>query len=391
MLSNHRNHPPLHSKYQRSTFVIQPLIAAAVLAIFLLLYTGSSSAIAETPGTLYTQQQYPDIENETNLNTTAPDSAKTPILILGTTHLSNISEEFSPGMLDSLIYVLTKYKPKVIAVESPRDKFYSRTKSGETAREYSGLSWQEAHEKSDSLLKKVQKNHPNVSPDTRIKLVESLFAADRKPTAALQWSYLSEEYRNNQTVVADTLATLLDLHAHSSNEIYSIGIRLARKLGRQQVYPVDSHSEGDMVSEIVPQLRQVMDKSFTDSVMNSPVFKKEQSLLQEGIKSGNLMPLYRYMNSPEYQTASVEAQWRIFLRTPFPGKAGRARLAFWEMRNLTMAANIQRASGQHPTEPVLFIVGAAHKIFLDAYLKQMMGVNVIHLNDILEKQADESK
>jgi len=80
------------------------------------------------------------------------------------------------------------------------------------------------------------------------------------------------------------------------------------------------------------------------------------------------MSLYWYVNSPAYMTADVEKQWRLFLENSMPAKAGRARLAFWEMRNLVQAANIQQASGLHPTQPVLFIVGAFHKAFHKAFL-----------------------
>lgn len=164
-----------------------------------------------------------------------------------------------------------------------------------------------------------------------------------------------------------------------------MGLRLAHKLGRQQLYPVDGHSSNDMILKILPQLKKGLTPSLQDSINNSPHFKKSSELLQQGIKSGSLMPLYRYINSPEYLNADVDKQWRLFLNTPMPEKAGRARLAFWEMRNLTMAANIQRASGQHPTEPVLFIVGGSHKAFLDAYLDQMMGVKIVQLDGLLKQ------
>jgi pheromone shutdown protein TraB len=91
----------------------------------------------------------------------------------------------------------------------------------------------------------------------------------------------------------------------------------------------------------------------------------------------SLRAAYRFMNADDYPRADVDAQWRFFLRAPFPDSPGQTRLALWEVRNLNMVSNIRRAAAQVPGGRVLVIVGASHRAFFDAYLRAMTNVRVV--------------
>jgi hypothetical protein len=76
-------------------------------------------------------------------------------------------------------------------------------------------------------------------------------------------------------------------------------------------------------------------------------------------------------------------QWEAMLRARLPDEMGRTRVALWETRNLHMVGHIQRMIAQHPGERILVIVGSSHKPFFDAYLRQMMGVQVVDAETVL--------
>ena len=63
-------------------------------------------------------------------------------------------------------------------------------------------------------------------------------------------------------------------------------------------------------------------------------------------------------------------------------KLDRIRVALWEVRNLNIASHIRRSSSLYPGQKILVIIGSSHKIFLDNYLKDMMGVKIVNLNQL---------
>lgn len=90
------------------------------------------------------------------------------------------------------------------------------------------------------------------------------------------------------------------------------------------------------------------------------------------------------MNSPAYVDTNEKKEWRnIFLETS--NKTLRSRLALWEERNLRHAAHIRSATAREPGGRLLITIGASHKSFLDSYLKEMMGIEVVHLSDMLKQ------
>ena len=65
-------------------------------------------------------------------------------------------------------------------------------------------------------------------------------------------------------------------------------------------------------------------------------------------------------------------------RGPLGGGAHRWRryLAWYQVRNLRMVANVMAAAAEAPGGRVLNIVGASHKPYFDAYLDQMHDVRL---------------
>ena len=330
----------------------------------------------------------------------SPEEASTEILVLATPHLSQIEENFSPSLLDSLIIVLREYRPDVIGVEAlsgsqiaemqRRSGVYNRIakqfaateiRYGQMLQSELELSWREASARSDSLLSHLQ-GQEQISSATRLEAAAALVASYRLHTAALQWSYLSEARQSSQSLLPSEAIVGLQNILDSPNESSSIGLRLARQLKLQRVYPIDDHLEKDFMLKIAPQLREGLSDSTMQAARNAPHLQKYRRLMKQSVENGNLMPLYRYMNSPKYLEPDVDVQWRVFLRTDLPSGADRSRLALWQTRNQKIGARIRKASAYIPRGRVLVTIGASHKPFLDEQLGNMLGVETVNLSDV---------
>ncbi|PAU93838.1 hypothetical protein CK503_09190 [Aliifodinibius salipaludis] len=328
---------------------------------------------------------------------------KTKVLVLATHHISHYEDVFSPTLVDSLVNVLEDYSPTLIGVEvlpgaqiaemerrgGPYDSWLisfakEQLKYGSAAQEALDISWRKANMTADSLLGKAQRTQ-EITDSTRLELINHLLASYRLHTAALQWSYLSEETQSNQSVISESAVKGLTETLNAADETASISLRLAHLLNLQRVYPIDDHLEKDSYySKNDTQLDKELDDSTVQALRNAPYLVKQGNLLEQGVEDSTWFPLYQYMNSPAFIDRDKERQWRnIFLETS--NKTLRSRLALWEERNLRHAAHIRSATARKPGGRVLITIGASHKSFLDSYLKEMMGIEVIHLSDLIKE------
>jgi hypothetical protein len=200
----------------------------------------------------------------------------------------------------------------------------------------------------------------------------------------LQWRHLAPDARAAQAALPDTVATALDERLKAASETYSIGMRLAYQRGHQRLYPVDHHGSKDLLLDIYrPLQKSAVVDSMRAAFERHPVLRRADSLEQAGLRRGSLLRMYRHRNSDAVARADVDLQWRPWLRANLPDDVGRTRLALWETRNLHMVGHIRRVTSQHPGGRVLVIVGSSHKPFFDAYLRQMMGVQVVDAAAVL--------
>ena len=98
---------------------------------------------------------------------------------------------------------------------------------------------------------------------------------------------------------------------------------------------------------------------------------------QKGVQTNDLLELFVFINSKEYQEQDFEAQWEIWFKTDFASGSDRARYALWEMRNLQIAANIMNTAAFYPGKRILVVIGASHKLFLEKYLGQVPSIELI--------------
>ena len=72
------------------------------------------------------------------------------------------------------------------------------------------------------------------------------------------------------------------------------------------------------------------------------------------------------------------------LRSTKMGLVGRQRVAAWEAQNLQMAVVIREATAAIAGGRALLVVGAAHKPFIEAYLKVFTDIEIVSVQDMLE-------
>jgi hypothetical protein len=335
------------------------------------------------------------------LRTDSTAGPATKVFVLGTAHLSSVSDQFEPATVDSLITLLDAFGPDAIGIEGRSgrqiaamerwggsfDKVLQRFAGtslyhGNRIRRHTGRTWSESNQRADSLLAVARSDTLDLGTEGRLRLIHNLIAAYRLPTAALQWKYLAPEARSTQRLLPDTTAVDLNKRLTAANESYSIGMRLAHRRGHQRLYPIDDQTDTDLAYKMKSPMRLIGD-SLRNAYERHPIFQRSDSLLKAGVRGGNLLPFYRHVNQEKVGRANLDLQWRTLLEVDLPDQLGPQRLARWEARNLHSVGHIQRVVAQHAGEKVLVIVGASHKLFYDAYLRQMMGVTVVDAEEVL--------
>lgn len=331
----------------------------------------------------------------------------TRILIFGTIHSAQMIEaKVDLKILEPILSALARVRPDRVAVErlpgetiaawerdSPNSDPMLRAfgadsvSVGKLARSIIELDRAEALAEAESLLTRFETQESGeIKPQHRIRAACLLAAAYEPLSAALQWSLLSDADRASAGDMPTDLGLALTRLLSSRDESVVIGLALARRLGHQRVWGIDDQSDGPFQLERGEQLMKELKESPEYAKFENLAFLRElPARIGESVKNETLLDLYRWINSPAYAAQDLDAQWHLWYRTNLPSGLDRARAAHWESRNLAIAANIRRVTAFAPGKTCMVIIGAGHKPFLDAYLSQMMDVEVLDVRAALSK------
>lgn len=331
-----------------------------------------------------------------------PPQKKTQVLVLGSAHLSTIAKGLRVEYLESLLDSLEKFKPDFIGVEAmppyligvlaARGGYFrevleqfaaQKLKFGQEAQKILDLDRSQAEEKGAALMKSLREKPAEVS--LRSELIMHLLAAYDLESALLQWIYLAEDpqRKNDHPPLPDGIRQFLAGQSSEKNEIVTIGVRLAHRLGLQQIHGIDDHQDKDDFLKIAPRLiKEIKDHPAYRAVLSSPFYADSQKRLEQALDKGDLLPYYLYINSVDYLSEDIKTQWHLFLKTGLASGLDRSRLALWEVRNLNIASHIRRLTALKPGGKILVIIGVSHKPFLDAYLGQMMDIRTVQLDSL---------
>jgi len=343
------------------------------------------------------------------LQSLQPEKARTHILVLGTFHFSNIEKSFRPGMLDGLVAALERFKPDAVCVESlPGSRVHELELRRDAGPLYAEIldSFAKTHldlgKPALGLLRttptaaanKVREltavvraaKPPEKTREARANLAVWMLAAYDPNSAVLQWSYLSDEEKHAQKSIPAELAARLETAQRKINEVPALAVLLARRIGLENLYPVDDFEDLDVYPEILPQMeRDFAGNPLLASSSKAPIYGEMNRRLEKCLRDQDLLPQFRFLNSPEYGRADVDAQWGVFLRTHFASGSDRGRLGLWENRNLKIAARIKAVAAIHSGSRILVIYGAAHKPFLEAYLAQTADVEIVPFDKLMDR------
>lgn len=322
----------------------------------------------------------------------------TQVMVLGTAHLSEADDAWDAAVLDPLMDRLAAFSPDVIAIEAMDGATTAKTWAyrsvyPEVAATYSGRAILMSTIAGLSLdmdmpqAEAERRRHLSTvgdspSPAYRRRSVALLAASGDPVSALVQWWHLPAEERVPGDGVSHRLATLLDELGRQSNENVVIAARLAVRLGRQRIYPMDSQEESVFTPEEADLFYQNVFPAIVERYNRDSASKERGSVSQMTTPESTLQA-YRMLNDDRIERRLSEIEWLGAITDPTEGHVGRKRVAAWEARNLRMAANIREASARAPGGRVLVIVGATHKIWLESYLRTMSDVEVVSTDTVL--------
>jgi hypothetical protein len=312
------------------------------------------------------------------------------VLVLGTVHLSGMPASFNPATLDGVLDRLAAFRPDIITIETesgeecdlaarhPAKYGADYCASTAVAMAATGFDVPAAMAEIDKTLKAWP---AQATPAQRRRLAALFMAANDHASAYVQWLQLPEAERRAGDSLNAALVAMLEKIATRSNENYQLGARLAARLGLQRVHAVDNHT-GDRID--VPDIKAFVKSIEAAWSAGGTAFKERQKREAALSQAADLLPLYRYINEPQAQQVSAEANVSASMRAKSPEGYPQIWVAGWEIRNLRMVANIRETFRERPGARVVSIVGASHKPWFDGWLGQLQGVDIVDAAAVLK-------
>lgn len=319
------------------------------------------------------------------------------VAVLGSAHLSQLPDRFRPEALAPLLDRLAAWKPQAIAIEALSGAQCDQLRRypyryADTVPDYcwdpapakaaTGLDVPAATAAYEAMLATLP---ASPTPAERRKLA-ALFLAGGEPASALvQWLRLPVAERKAGEGLDATLVARLTKLETRRDESLMIAARLAARLGLQRVYAMDDHT----ADRSMPKTDEAAYGKAIQTAWDNPATKARMAAIeaaQTDLATGaGVLAMYRGFNAPGQGQVAFDSDFGAALEEPSPQRFGRQYVAYWEVRNLRMAANIRDllAEAPGPGMRALVVVGASHKAYLEAYLNQMHDVRVVDIRPML--------
>ncbi|MDF7814037.1 DUF5694 domain-containing protein [Hymenobacter sp. YC55] len=325
--------------------------------------------------------------------------APTQVMIFGLGHLDTAPASFQVAWLEPVLCRLRAYKPDLILTEAMSGEqimgLDAYAAYHGTASQYAGPTLEMAKTaQSDLHLSAAQalvqahelSKKGNLTPAERRRLAGLFVAAAEPLSAAVQWLRLPVAERIGADGISPALAKQVNLFATMRNEMSSLAARLAADLGLERVY-----GAGDHLSDVAQpdftafKTAVAAEPSQVDRFNhNTPEFRAVPEEALKLASAAEVMPVMKWKNSTRFAELDAEAQWLSMLGSEKIGRVGRQRVAAWEAQNLRMAVAIREATAPIAGGRALLIVGAAHKPFIEAYLRTFTDVELVSVPAMLD-------
>src|SRR5471032_970070 len=320
---------------------------------------------------------------------------KVQVAVLGTAHLREAPKTITPEAFGPLVARLAAFKPDLVAVESLSGAQcdYLRTYAfayEDTAKTFcSDSSVARTQLKLDGAavereIEALLSMHRELTPAQRRRLSALFLAAGEPASAAVQWLRLPQGERITDVDLTPELRAQIDKKLSQRSEDTLIAIPLALKMGLERLYPVDDHT-GDRATG--PIDASVWQTDMT-RIWKNPSADTRRSLQAQAqdrmVADGDVIGWYRWLNSAPAAQLVVAGDFAAAAADTGAQRTGRSYLAYWETRNLRMAANIREVVGRSKANRALLIVGASHKPYYERYLGMTSDIDVLAIDAVLQ-------
>ncbi len=320
---------------------------------------------------------------------------RTQVLTLGSAHLSEF-EAMKPAVLEPLIANLARFKPTIITVENLsgeqcdmlhraakyKDAWDGYCNDPADAQKATGLSQQEAEAASEATFTRFVAPGAKPTASDRRKLALTLLAANERGSAWVQWLRLAPADRIAADGLDAEMVKSLNREGKKLNESYNVAAMLAARLGLDRLYLVDDHSSDGALLHAGKDYEAALTARFA-KFRDDPMLKDYQARSKAVVDGRSLLSFYRYLNDPVRLNKQIQGDFGGALSDKIAAPYGRMYAAWWDVRNLRMAANIRAAMAEHPGARVLNIVGASHRPWYEGWMRQMSDVEVVPLEPFL--------
>ena len=313
----------------------------------------------------------------------------TPVLVLGTSHLSSLPKDFPLERFDPLLDELEKWAPEAIAIEGIEGVQCDNLRlfdpgNADTycpdpgpARAALGVSGRDAQFGVMELLAKPGDQRNNAE---RRRLIGLFLAIGEPESALVQWLRLPEAERAAGDDLPAELVAYLEKFDTRHNENVVIAARLAVRLGLDRVDRVDDQMSGSDPKDAEaygPEISAIWDNAPTKKRIAE--YEEWDTAMEDG--SMPILEWYRRYNSPASLALAMAGDFGAAAGARTPSDAGQTYLAYWETRNLRMVANIRQVIGTDTR--TLAIVGVSHKPYYDRYLGMMSNIELVDTLEVL--------
>ena len=312
------------------------------------------------------------------------------VLTLGTPHLAEFTR-LKPAMLEPLITSLARFRPTIITIEgvsgeqcdlmsrAPKYKDVHETYCSDPgpAQKATGLTQQQAETASEATFDRFARpGAPAPTASDRRKLALNLLAANERGSAWVQWLRLAPSERIAADGLDPDMVKILDRAGRRANESYDLAAVLAARLGLERLYAVDDHTSDGALLHADKRYGAALNAHWA-RLNTHPRYAAYTKLSKGVVDSASLLRMYRHLNDPGTLTSQIRSDFGGALSDPRAAPYGRQYAAWWDVRNLRMAANVRATMVEHPGARVLNIVGASHRPWYDGWMRQMSDVEVV--------------
>jgi hypothetical protein len=313
---------------------------------------------------------------------TGMGAAAAEVVVVGIPHLRSLEPAPRQSQIESVVDRLAGFAPTLICVEampgqSVADLLHRPERTGELLRTFAMEAIRLAPEQQARLsldaagaqeaARGLERQPGELDVAARTRLIGLQLASHEPWSAALNWSSLSEsEQEEAGKRLGPTAGDRLGTMAASRNEIATVAIPLARRLGHRRLCMADTFIDELDVQSLAGDLLPQIEKPAVREGLER--FSRQQAAQWHPEGDQGLVGLLRWTNSDAYAQADRATQWTLFSTLGEGHDIGDRRLAFWHARNAQVAAEVFRGMASAEGGRTLLLIGAAHRPFVEALL-----------------------